>query len=110
MHCLSEEEQKEYASNLDKVDWGLPGMDAFSERDIDYFKRSILAGDIVESMSCLGWALWPTENKGFYDTSSLRMIASFLEIQNKPFWDEYDKYCEESLSQPEDIDTISLDI
>ncbi len=46
----------------------------------------------------MGWSLWPTKNTGYYDTEHLRAIADFLEIQNKPFWDAYDRYCEEQMA------------
>ena len=92
---ISPEEQAEYRRSLEQVDWTLPGMEKFDQRTLDSFKRSIEQGDIVNSIHSLGWALWPTVNRGYYDSDHLRQIADFLEIQNKPFWDEYDRYCEE---------------
>jgi len=80
---------------LDKVDWTLPGMEKFSEADIRFLKKTITDEDLVNSIHCLGWALWPTTNRGYYNEDVLRKLADFIEIQNKPFWDEYDKHCEE---------------
>lgn len=76
-------------------DWTLPGMEKFSDDDIAFFKRDLAASDgsIVNSIHSIGWALWPTTNKGYFDENLLRKIADFIEIQNKPFWDEYDEYC-----------------
>lgn len=91
--ALTEEEKREYEDTLAKVDWGLPGMEGIDKRDRDSITRSILSGDIVNSYYCMGWALWPTCNRGYYDERWLRKIADFLEIQNKPFWDEYEEYC-----------------
>ncbi len=73
--------------------WFLPGMEKFSEQQLSALKRAIDDTSIVNSIHCLGWALWPTKNQGYYDSEWLRTIADFLEIQNKPFWDEYETYC-----------------
>lgn len=81
---------------MKEPDWSLPGMEKFSEEQIRHLKRAIENRNIVESIHCLGWALWPTDNRGYYDSGFLRTIADFLDIQNKPFWDEYDKACEEA--------------
>lgn len=106
-------EEEEYQENLDKVDWGLPGMENFTEQDKMILERCILGGDIVNSVSCLGWALWPTSNKGYYDENHLRRIADFIEIQNKPFWDEYDQWClehqDDLLEDVGDFDEIQFD-
>ena len=80
---------------MDKVDWSLPGMDKFSSDDIAFFKRDIATeqnpdGALVNSIQSLGWAYWPIKNKGYLDERLLRKIADFIEIQNKPFWDEYE--------------------
>ena len=86
---------------LNKVDWTLPGMEKFSEDDIAFFKRDIADDDggLVCEMACLGWGFWPVKNKGFYDERLLRVIANFIEIQNKPIWDAYDVYLEEKLNE-----------
>lgn len=79
---------------LDRVKWDLPGMDKFSEEDIAFFKRDILKGEgIVDSIHSIGWSYWPTANNGFLNEHLLRKIADFIEIQNKPFWDDYEAYC-----------------
>lgn len=90
----TDEEKAEYTRNLEKVNWELPGMEQFDERTTEWIKRTILDGDIVEAICCLGWSLWPTTNHGYYDEWHLRKIADFLEIQNKPFWDSYEKQYE----------------
>ena len=90
---LTEEEEIECAKTLAKVNWSLPGMESLTDYQKTALIRYIQHGDIVCSLHCLGWAFWPTENRGFYDATSLRTIATFLEIQNKPMWDEYDDYC-----------------
>lgn len=70
-------------------------MEEFSESDVEFFKRSIGSEDsaIVNSVHSLGWALWPVKNQGYYNEDTLRKIARFIEIQNKPLWDGYDEYC-----------------
>ena len=82
---------------LNKVDWTLPGMEKFSNEDIAFFKRDIIKEDssIVNSIDCLGWAYWPITNHGYLNARLLRKIADFTEIQNKPWEDEYDRYCSE---------------
>lgn len=82
---------------MEQPDWNLPGMENISEHDIRWLKKSIENEDIVKSIHCLGWAFWPTKNVGYYDERTLRVMADFIEIQNKPFWDEYDAYCEQEL-------------
>jgi hypothetical protein len=91
----TDDELEEYKRNLGKVDWDLPGMDKFGEDTRRWLTKAILDGDIVEAMCSLGWSFWPTTNRGYYDERHLRAIADFLEIQNKPFWDSYEKYCSE---------------
>lgn len=85
-------------NTLNKVDWSLPDLKKFSEADIAFFKRNIYTEDnpdgaIVNSIASVGWSYWPRTNQGFLDANLLRKIADFIEICNKPFWDEYDKYC-----------------
>lgn len=92
---MTDEEKAEYERNLAKVDWRLPGMAKFDDDEREHIERMILGGDIVDSIHCNGWAFWPTENKGYYDARILRRIAGFIEIQNKPMEDAYDKWCEE---------------
>ena len=84
------------ASMLERVDMDLPGMEAFSFDDCLLLTRLIERGDLVYTVSSLGWAFWPTNNSGYYDARLLRMMADFIAIQNKPFEDEYDRYCQES--------------
>lgn len=86
---------------LKTVDWTLPGMEKFSQADLDFFEREIVADDphIVNAMASLGWAYWPVSNKGFLDERLLRKIADFIEIQNKPFWDSYEEYCRKEAEQ-----------
>lgn len=86
---------------MEQVNWFLPGMEKFSEQQLSAIKRSLDNEDIVNSIHCLGWALWPTENRGYYDSEWLRVIADFLEIQNKPFWDEYEAYCQAQQEEAE---------
>ncbi len=86
---------KDYQDMLEQVDWNLPGMENFSKDNKEYLTRFILDGTLVNDATCLGWALWPTKNEGFYDEKILRVIADFIEIQNKPFWDDYAAYCYE---------------
>ena len=93
--ALTPEEKAEYEQMLEKVDWNLPGMEVFGEDSLRWIKRSILDEDIVNAIACLGWGFWPTKNRGYYDEHSLRKIADFIEIQNKPFWDEYERYCDD---------------
>lgn len=76
---------------LTKVDWAAPGMEKFTERELKYLRRCIEQEDIVCSIHSLGWALWPTTNRGYYDSDLLRKIADFLEIQNKIYWKGYDE-------------------
>jgi len=90
---------------LEKVDWTLPGMEKFTEDQRRLLERLIENEDIVHSLSSLGWALWPTSNRGYYDENFLRMIADFIEIQNKPVWDEYDKWCQENIDENDFIDS-----
>lgn len=90
---LTAEQQIETDKTLAEVKWDLPGMEQFNDHQRETLIRCIQGGDIVNSIHCLGWALWPTQNKGYYDSDHLRMIATFLEVQNKPFWDEYEAYC-----------------
>ncbi len=108
---LTEEQKIEYAKTLAEVKWDLPGMEQFSDNQRQVLIRCIQGGDIVNSIHCLGWALWPTQNKGYYDTEHLRMIATFLEVQNKPFWDEYEAYCaaQEPLTEQEQEEQLCLD-
>lgn len=80
---------------LAKVDWSLPGMEKISEDNKKFLTKLILEEDLVNSVHCLGWAFWPTKNNGYLDERLLRLLADFIEIQNKRFWDEYDKYCQE---------------
>jgi len=89
---------------IEKVNWSLPGMEDLSKDDISWITRLIEGGDLVTDISCLGWAYWPTQNKGFLDERLLRTLANFIEIQNKPLWDGYDEYCEqnEELKTPEE--------
>ena len=105
--AVTAEQQIEYDKTLSEVKWDLPGMEQFNDHQKETLIRCIQGGDIVNSIHCLGWALWPTENKGYYDTEHLRMIATFLEVQNKPFWDEYEAYCA-SLPEPTE-DELCLD-
>lgn len=95
---LTPEQRAEYDKMLAQVQWDLPGMEKFDDRERQHFIRSIQQGDIVTSIHSLGWALWPTTNRGYYDSENLRRIADFLEIQNKPFWDDYERYCDEQQS------------
>lgn len=96
---------------MEQVNWLLPGMEKFSDQQLNAIKRSLDNEDIVNSIHCLGWALWPTENRGYYDSDWLRVIADFLEIQNKPFWDEYEAYCaaQEPLTEQEQEEMLCLD-
>lgn len=91
---------------LSKVDWTLPGMEKFSEDDIRFFKRELEdeEGGIVYSIQCLGWGFWPISNRGYLDEHLLRKIADFIEIQNKPFWDDYEKYCQETMDENDFVD------
>ncbi len=82
---------------MNAPDWTLPGMELIFEHDKDWLKKAIEQEDIVNSVDCLGWGFWPTQNRGYYDERVLRVMADFLEIQNKPFWDEYHAYCEQEL-------------
>jgi hypothetical protein len=79
-------------SQLAAVNWELPGMEKFSKDDIAFFKREIghEKGGIVKSLHSLGWSYWPIANRGYLDHRLLRVIADFIEIQNKPFWDDYE--------------------
>ena len=91
-------------SQLDAVNWKLPGMEKFSESDIAFFKREIAhkQAALVHTLPSLGWAYWPTTNRGFLDAPLLRRIADFIEIQNKPFWDEYEAlFLEDTGETPE---------
>lgn len=88
---------------LDKVNWSLPGMENFTPERVRNLTKAIEDELIVHSIHCLGWALWPTKNEGYYDTAWLRCIADFLEIQNKPWLDEYDEYCEQMGVPEEDV-------
>lgn len=107
-NSLSNDEKTEFAKMLTQVNWTLPGMEVFSDREKEILIRSIQLGDIVNSIHSLGWALWPTKNRGYYDSEHLRMLAAFLEIQNKPFWDEYDNWCNEHPPEQEG-DELCLD-
>ena len=99
-----EEKEVEFnRKNLEQVDWNLPGMEEITPQQRETLTRSILNGDIVNSIHSLGWSLWPTKNRGYYDEVWLRCIARFIEIQNKPFWDDYEKYCD-GLMEAEDDD------
>lgn len=106
-NTITSEEQAEYNKTLEQVNWDLPGMEKFDDRTKEIFIRSIQQGDIVNSIHSLGWALWPTKNRGYYDSHHLRQIADFLEIQNKPFWDEYKAYC--AVQEPLTGDELCLD-
>jgi hypothetical protein len=79
-------------SRLAAVNWELPGMEKFSKDDIAFFKREIghEKGGIVKNLHSLGWSYWPIANRGYLDHRLLRVIADFIEIQNKPFWDDYE--------------------
>lgn len=77
---------------LSKVDWTLPGMEKISKDMNRWLIRIIEDEELVHSIACLGWAFWPTKNGGYLDQQTLRVLADFIEIQNKPFWDEYDAY------------------
>jgi hypothetical protein len=81
------------ATTLERVDLTLPGMEAFTEEDCRWLIRCIEQGDLVYTISSLGWALWPTENRGYYDARLLRKLADFIEVQNKPMEEEYDRHC-----------------
>ena len=41
-------------------------VEAFSDRQKETLIRCIQLGDIVNSIHSLGWALWPTKNRGYY--------------------------------------------
>ena len=82
-----------YKDALDCVDWNLPGMEQFNEKDKQCLISLIEKGNIVLSYFITeGWAFWPTRNEGYYNSRLLRNIANFLDIQNKPFLDEQDRY------------------
>jgi len=88
--------------SLDTVDWNLPGMEKFSEHTKDWLTRLIKEDQLVNQLASLGWSFWPTRNIGFFDERSLRNLADFIEIQNKPFWDGYEEYCKQSLESEEE--------
>lgn len=91
--------------NLELVDENLPGMEDFTSDQLRTIIRMICDLDIVNDISCLGWSFWPYENKGYYDENLLDTISKFIRIQNKPFWDDYYKWCEEI--EKENIDEFS---
>ena len=99
-------------SKLAAVNWELPGMEKFSKDDIAFFKREIghEKGGIVKSLHSLGWSYWPIANRGYLDHRLLRVIADFIEIQNKPFWDDYEAMNAEEdafrASQPTQSDVL----
>ena len=112
-NTLTDEEKAEYTAQVEKVDWTLPEMEKVSESNRLLLTRLICDGTIVNSIRSMGWAFWPTKNKGYYDPWLLRLIADFTEAQNKPFWDEYEKWSEENELREdcdcEDEDEICLD-
>ncbi len=91
--ALSEEAKAEYERMLEQVDWDLPGMENIGEDMTRWLVRLIREGELINSIHCLGWGYWPTKNGGYLDERTLRVLADFIEIQNKPFWDEYEAYC-----------------
>jgi hypothetical protein len=93
---------------LEQVDWDLPGMENIGEDMTRWLVRLIREGELINSIHCLGWGFWPTKNGGYLDERTLRVLADFIEIQNKPFWDEYDKWCEEHPPEQEG-DELCLD-
>jgi hypothetical protein len=97
--------------NLEKVDWTLPGMDKLGDDMIRWITRLIKDEEVVNDISCLGWAFWPVKNGGYLDERTLRVLADFIEIQNKPFWDDYERYCneQEPLTEQEMEDMKCLD-
>jgi hypothetical protein len=86
--------EEEYQRTLDKIDWALPGMELFPAAFMRLIIRMVKEGDLVHEMCCLGWAYWPTKNRGYLDSGVLRHIADFIDIQNKPFWADYERYCD----------------
>lgn len=74
------------------ANWDLPGLDKFSEEDRRFIELCITQEDIVFSIHSMGWAYWPVKNRGFLNERMLRLIADFIEAQNKPFWDECEKH------------------
>lgn len=99
---LTDEKKLEYEKILATVDWNLPGMEKFDAITSDWLTRLILDGQLVNSIVCLGWGFWPTQNRGYLNDYYLRILADFIEIQNKPFWDEYEDYVD-SKEATEDI-------
>ncbi len=106
--ALSEEAKAECERMLEQVDWNLPGMENIDEDMTLWIVRLIREGELINSIHCLGWGFWPIKNGGYLDERTLRVLADFIEIQNKPFWDEYDKWCEEHPLEQEG-DELCLD-
>jgi hypothetical protein len=71
----------------------------------NFYKKLEDEGSLLNEISSLGWAFWPHNKNGmytgFFDSNLLRQLADELDRRNKPFWDEYDKYCLENLNDPE---------
>src|SRR5688572_16616515 len=83
-------------------------------RDEQWFKRLEEAGVLRDEISSIGWAFWPKDQNnqqmGFFDEDSLRRLADEIERRNKPFWDEYNKYCiehQDELLEPVDVPDIN---
>jgi len=73
-----------------------------------FFKKLEDEGSLVKDTAMLGWGFLPNEKTargGYFDESALRALADEIERRNKPFWDEYDKYCA-SLPVLDEKDTI----
>ena len=82
------------------------------------FKKLEDDGMLLDTISSLGWGFWPMNKDGKYtgylDEGALRALADEIERRNKPFWDEYNKYCEDleksyPVEEFEDGDVISAE-
>jgi hypothetical protein len=87
------EEPSETTKSLSKEDW--------------WFAKLEEVGVLRNEISSLGWAFWPKnqndEQMGFFDEGSLRRLADEIERRNKPFWDEYERYCLENQEELLDV-------
>ncbi len=73
-----------------------------------FFKKLEDEGMLVNSIDSLGWGFWPSKGDGgYFDEHALRVLADEIERRNKPFWDQYEEYCNQNpqvLETPEEFD------
>jgi hypothetical protein len=77
-----------------------------------FFQKLEAEGSLLNDPAMLGWGFLPNEQTakgGYFDEHTLRILADEIERRNKPFWDEYDRYCEELAKLNPDEKSVDKD-